>query len=160
MTRFQTRLRSVLRWARAHQWRPVNPGVRHGGVYMWTNEVPDPGGRKQPTLRILVHTGGTVEIAQRFTGAGWVTIGWARVGFPDHVLDLLAAHYVIPGRFATDRFVPPPPAGMVDVLAVIRNALRTGSYMTKANGAFQELCARLGVDPDDLVFNPAWIPGR
>lgn len=45
-------------------------------------------------------------------------------------------------------------------LAAIDNALRNGSYMTGANVAFSNLCDRLGVDRDTLVFDPRWSTRR
>jgi hypothetical protein len=58
--------------------------------------------------------------------------------------------------------IPPRDQPPVEVLlSAIRNALRTGSYMTGANLAFLELCDHLGVDEESLpVFDPAWSQRR
>lgn len=44
-----------------------------------------------------------------------------------------------------------------ELLVPIYNSLTTGTYMTSGNFAFQLLCGKLGVEPDDFPdFNPKW----
>lgn len=71
-------------------------------MYTWTNEVPDPGNRKQSTMKVFVDAGvGWLEVRQRMTQRGWVTIATVSFGGGQTVPDVLAALYVVPHRFST-----------------------------------------------------------
>ncbi len=97
----RTRLRDVLAWARANDWRPLRAGNRHAGMYSWTNEVPDPGNRQQSTIQVFIDTGvGWLEIRQRMA-TGWHRIAQISFGAWQAPLDVLAALCVIPQEHST-----------------------------------------------------------
>lgn len=120
-------LRNVLRWARANDWRPLYPRNRRDGSWSWTNQVPNPGNRRQSTLRVIVDISGQVEVHQLMTGRGWIGVGTFRVGAGRSVVEILAAMWVIPDylsptfdRLSKDEFA----AGRTDAIREARTALR------------------------------------
>jgi hypothetical protein len=96
---FHERLADILRWARANDWRPKHPTSRRLGQYTWTNQVPDPGNRRQSTMRVTVDISGRTEIRQHMQ-TGWVAVGWFNAGSGQAVVDVLAAMSVLPERFS------------------------------------------------------------
>lgn len=142
-------LPQILRWARANDWRPLYPSNRRLGSYSWTNQVREPGNRRQSTLRVIADISGRVEVHQHMTDRGWVGIGSFQVGASRAIAEILAAMSVIPeylsprfGRLSKEEFA----AGRTDAIRETRAALRRHLSVSK------DPCQDRGVDhPCDVA---------